>query len=66
VDTDGRAFHAETFEEDRRRDLGTEWIGLRSLRIPATYVFTEWDWVSETIARLVREGLAIRRRRTRP
>ena len=61
LDTDGRAFHAETFDEDRRRDLGTEWIGLRALRIPATYVFTEWDLVSETVARMVRDGLAIRR-----
>ncbi|HWD61602.1 MAG TPA: hypothetical protein VG369_03835 [Humibacter sp.] len=58
LETDGRAYHAETFEEDRRRDLGTEWIGIRTLRIPANYVFTEWEWVSETVARMVRDGLA--------
>jgi len=63
LDTDGRAYHAETFEEDRRRDLATEWMGIRSLRIPATYVFTRWDWVSETVARMVRDGLAVRDQR---
>jgi very-short-patch-repair endonuclease len=61
LETDGRAYHAETFEEDRRRDLAAEWIGVRSLRIPAGYVFSRWDWVSETVARMVRDGLELRR-----
>jgi hypothetical protein len=56
LETDGRAFHADTFYEDRERDLAAQWMGLRVIRVPATMVDTQWDYIEETVARMVREG----------
>ena len=56
LEIDGRAFHAETFVEDRRRDLAAEWIGIRVLRIPATMVNSDWHYVASTITRMVKDA----------
>ena len=53
LEIDGRETHAETFEEDRERDLGTELAGIRSLRIPATWVDTRWAEVVAAVERMV-------------
>ena len=57
LEIDGRAHHAETFEEDRKRDLAAEWIGIRVLRVPARMVDTDWHYVASTIARMVKDAL---------
>jgi very-short-patch-repair endonuclease len=56
LETDGREFHANSFEADRRRDLAAEWMGIRTLRVPATMVDTDWDYIEETIGRMVRNA----------
>jgi hypothetical protein len=56
LEVDGKATHADTFEEDRRRDLGTELAGLRSLRIPAVWVDTHWNEVIATVERMVADA----------
>ncbi|GAB3398686.1 hypothetical protein GCM10027568_36050 [Humibacter soli] len=56
LETDGRKFHAETFAEDRRRDMACEWFGLRVLRVPATLVLTDWDYIGETVERMLEQG----------
>jgi hypothetical protein len=57
LEVDGKATHADTFEEDRRRDLGTELAGLRSLRIPAVWVDTHWNEVIAAVERMVADAL---------
>lgn len=56
LETDGREFHESSFESDRRRDLAAEWIGIRTLRVPAAMVDTDWDYIEETIGRMVRDA----------
>jgi very-short-patch-repair endonuclease len=56
LETDGREFHQDSFFDDRRRDLAVQWMGLRVLRIPATLVDTDWDYVEETVSRMVLDG----------
>jgi len=62
LETDGREFHADSFAEDRLRDMGCEWFGLRVLRIPATLVLTDWDRIEETVCRMVAAGPSSRTR----
>jgi hypothetical protein len=62
LEIDGRATHAETFEEDRDRDMGTELFGIRSLRIPAIWIDTRWDEVVAVVEKMI---AGVRRARTR-
>lgn len=62
LEIDGRETHAESFEVDRDRDLGTEAHGVRVLRVPATWVDTRWDDVLEALDRMIRDALLARRR----
>ncbi|MCL2514609.1 MAG: endonuclease domain-containing protein [Microbacteriaceae bacterium] len=55
VETDGKQ-HAETLEEDHRRDLMTEAAGIRVLRIGPRLVDREWDKVLTVIERMIREA----------
>ena len=55
LETDGREFHGDTFEEDRKRDLAVEWMGIRVLRVPARMVDTDWPYISSTVHRMVDE-----------
>lgn len=56
LEIDGREFHADTFETDRARDLGTEGAGLRTLRIAAVWVDTRWEEVLAVIERMVSDA----------
>lgn len=68
LEIDGRETHAESFYEDRDRDMGTELFGIRSLRVPAVWVDTRWDEVVAAVERMIegaRPGESPRHRRTR-
>lgn len=56
LEIDGRETHAEAFEIDRDRDVGTELCGLRVLRIPAVWVDTRWDYVLAALERMVEDA----------
>ena len=62
LEIDGRETHAEAFEMDRDRDLGTELWGLRGLRIPAVWVDTRWDDVEAALERMIADALRGRAR----
>jgi hypothetical protein len=67
LEIDGRETHAETFEDDRDRDMGTELFGIRSLRIPASWIDTRWNRVVATVETMIegaRPGTSSKRRRT--
>jgi hypothetical protein len=62
VETDGATYHLETFEADHWRDLGSEWLRVRVLRIHPDLVFNHWDLVKATIDRMVADALYVRSR----
>lgn len=53
LEIDGRETHAETFEQDRDRDLGTEGSGIRCLRVPAVWIDTRWGEIVATVERMI-------------
>lgn len=55
VETDGRAFHANTFEQDRRKDLEIVIDGRSPLRVSYSMVRDEWDRVLVAVASAVRQ-----------
>jgi len=62
VETDGSTYHLETFEADHWRDLGTEWLRIRVLRIHPDLVFNHWGLVKATVDRMVADAQFVRSR----
>jgi hypothetical protein len=62
VETDGATYHLEKFEADHWRNLGSEWLRVRVLRIHPDLVFNHWDLVKATIDRMVADALYVRSR----
>lgn len=54
VESDGRSYHEDTLETDYDRDMASEYMGVRVLRVSPRIVRTKWAWLVETVARMVR------------
>lgn len=65
LEIDGRETHADAFESDRDRDLGTEACGVRCLRVPAVWVDTRWDDILVAIDRMIKDARLARDRAVR-
>jgi very-short-patch-repair endonuclease len=50
LEVDGREYHVDRFEQDRRKDLAITLAGYHSMRPTARMVFTEWPEVQRGIA----------------
>jgi hypothetical protein len=53
VETDGRAFHLETFEADRTKDVDITIADMHPLRPSANMVFTKWPRIVLAVQRAV-------------
>ena len=53
IETDGRAFHLETFEADRTKDLDITIADLHPLRPSANMVFTRWPRIVLAVERAI-------------
>jgi len=53
METDGRAYHLETFEQDRRKDLDITIADMHPLRPSATMVFHHWPHVLLAVERAI-------------
>jgi very-short-patch-repair endonuclease len=50
LEVDGREYHVDRFEQDRRKDLAITLAGYHAIRPTARMVFTEWPDVQRGIA----------------
>ena len=57
---DGRAYHLETFEADRSKDLDIAASHLHNIRVSANQVFTEWPRVMRAIETAVADRQGVR------
>lgn len=53
VESDGRRFHENNLETDYDRDLASEYLGVRVLRVSPRIVLKRWPWLVETVTRMV-------------
>ena len=53
IETDGRAFHLETFEADRTKDVDITIADLHPLRPSANMVFTKWPRIVLAVQRAI-------------
>jgi very-short-patch-repair endonuclease len=57
LESDGKKWHGpDRFHQDRRRDLKTEGLGRRTLRVTYALVMFEWDSTLATIDRVVADA----------
>ncbi|TFC92933.1 MULTISPECIES: type IV toxin-antitoxin system AbiEi family antitoxin domain-containing protein [Cryobacterium] len=64
IETDGEKWHgADRFHADRIRDLKTEALGRRSIRLTHDQIFYEWETTLAAIARIVTDAQRGRSRR---
>jgi hypothetical protein len=67
LDLDGRRWHGEDrFAIDRDRDLLSEGLGRRALRLRHAHIHESWPQTLSVIERAVADTLALRRLRTGP
>jgi len=59
-EVDGRAYHLETFEADRSKDLDIAASHLHNIRVSANQVFTEWPRVMRAIETAVADRRGVR------
>jgi hypothetical protein len=53
IETDGRAFHLETFEVDRMKDVDITIADMHPLRPSANMVFTKWPRIELAVRRAI-------------
>lgn len=56
VESDGRRFHASSLEDDYDRDMASEYLGVRVLRVSPRIVLHQWPWLAETVTRMVQRA----------
>lgn len=53
VESDGRRFHEGSLEDDYDRDMASEYLGVRVLRVSPRIVLHHWPWLAATVTRMV-------------
>lgn len=56
IEIDGAKWHLDRFMQDRTKDIGIEWWGIRVLRIGYPHVMHTWPRTLATIERMIRDA----------
>ncbi|WP_240193996.1 MULTISPECIES: DUF559 domain-containing protein [unclassified Gordonia (in: high G+C Gram-positive bacteria)] len=57
IETDGREFHLERFDEDRARDVAASALGYTTLRFSRDQVLYDWEYVTTSIMEAIAAGV---------
>ncbi len=53
VESDGRRFHEGTLEDDYDRDMASEYVHVRVLRVSPRIVLHQWPWLVDTVVQML-------------